>query len=39
MVLADGMGGEAGGARASREVVESFLHTFQVSDGARQFSL
>ena len=33
MVLADGMGGEAGGAQASRAVVESFLHTFQASDG------
>ena len=33
MVLADGMGGEAGGAQASRGVVRSFLHLFSVSDG------
>ena len=28
LVLADGMGGEAGGARASRSVVEAFAHRF-----------
>ena len=37
MVLADGMGGEAGGAQASRGVVKSFLHMFSVSDGPAGF--
>ncbi len=33
MVLADGMGGEAGGAVASRAVVETFLNRFPGADG------
>jgi len=32
MVLADGMGGEAGGMLASHGVVKSFLHAFPVSE-------
>lgn len=34
MVLADGMGGEAGGAIASQTVVDTFLDRFSVSSGA-----
>ena len=33
MVLADGMGGEAGGATASRCVVEAFMHGIRTSEG------
>ena len=34
MILADGMGGEAGGAQASRAVVETFIHDFPIFQGA-----
>lgn len=39
MVLADGMGGEAGGATASRCVVEAFMHGIRESEGESETRL